>query len=220
MQHTPPIHLTAITGGIGSGKSVVARILRTIGYPVYDCDLRARAIMDADPDIHRALAHRISPTVITPQGTIDRPALSAIVFAHPDKLATLNTIVHGAVRDDLTRWLHTLTTTAPSHPQPHLNPTSPLPATAPRAFVETAIPYESGLHTMVHDIWQVTAPDHIRIQRVILRSGLTPDQIRARIRAQRATPIPTHTPPIHTITNDGLTPILPTIHHLLTLNPQ
>lgn len=206
MQHTPPIHLTAITGGIGSGKSVVARILRTIGYPVYDCDLRARAIMDADPDIHRALAHRISPTVITPQGTIDRPALSAIVFAHPDKLATLNTIVHGAVRDDLTRWLHTLTTATST-------PATP----APRAFVETAIPYESGLHTMVHDIWQVTAPDHIRIQRVILRSGLTPDQIRARIRAQRATPIPPHHPPIHTITNDGLTPILPTIHHLLTL---
>lgn len=67
--------LIAITGGIGSGKSVVSKILTAMGYPVYDCDSRARVIMDSDDDIKQAIADGIDPACIK-DGEIDRQALA------------------------------------------------------------------------------------------------------------------------------------------------
>ncbi|MDE6436166.1 MAG: dephospho-CoA kinase, partial [Muribaculaceae bacterium] len=92
--------LIAITGGIGSGKSVVSRVLRAMGYPVYDCDSQAKAIMDADAEIHRRLCSEIDAAVVT-DGVIDRKRLAEIVFNDKAKLAVLNAIVHSAVKAHL-----------------------------------------------------------------------------------------------------------------------
>ena len=78
--------LTAITGGIGSGKSVVSQILRILGYPVYDCDSRARTIMDSDCGIHRSLCEQIHPQAVT-GGIVDRQLISSIVFNDTEALA-------------------------------------------------------------------------------------------------------------------------------------
>ncbi len=72
--------LIAITGGIGSGKSVVSRIVSAMGYPVYDCDTQARRLMDRSDSIKSAIAELIAPSCII-NGEIDRAALSAELFS-------------------------------------------------------------------------------------------------------------------------------------------
>lgn len=187
--------IIAITGGIGAGKSVVSDILRAIGYPVYDCDSRARAIMDSDPAILRALADEISPEVIGRDGAIDRPKLASIVFNDPDKLQRLNSIVHAAVRADLQQWMGSVGTLA---------------------FVETAILYQSGLDRMVDEVWEVAAPEALRIERVCRRNSLTPEQVQARISSQRFQPECPH-PRVCHILNDGVHSLLLQIHSYLKM---
>lgn len=190
-----PPHLTAITGGIGAGKSVISRILRTLGYEVFDCDIEARRLMDADPEIKRRLKEEISPETVTDNGTIDRRRLSEIVFADKSMLEKLNAIVHASVRDEIDRWR--------SHPE-----------RTNRLFVETAILYESGLDRMVDDVWCVTAPEDIRIARVIARNNCSEDDVRARIESQNFIPSQPH-PNLFDIINDGFAPVLPRVLSLL-----
>ena len=98
------LRLTAITGGIGAGKSIVSRALKVLGYEVFDCDYEAKIIMDSDEDIKRRLRLEISPNAVLSDGVIDRKHISAVVFSNPDKLAALNAIVHEAVRRRIIEW--------------------------------------------------------------------------------------------------------------------
>ena len=99
--------LIAITGGIGSGKSIISDILRAMGHKVYDYDTRAKALMDTDESIKNDLIDLISIDAVRNDRTIDRKLLSEIVFNDPDALSRLNSIVHKAVRADLRRWRDT-----------------------------------------------------------------------------------------------------------------
>lgn len=187
--------IVAITGGIGAGKSVVSRVLRALGYPVYDSDSRAKALMDSDAAIKERLAVEIAREVICGDA-IDRAALARIVFADSVKLAKLNAIVHEAVRLDIAGWVRR--------------------QSARRVFVETAILYQSGLNRMVDAEWRVTAPEALRIERVMARNGLSADAVRARIESQRFEPAPDEPgPELHELLNDGATPLLPQIEALL-----
>ena len=159
-------HLVAITGGIGAGNSIVSRVLRAKGYQVYDCDSRARAIMDSDPEIKTRLHAEIHPKALRPDGTIDRRLIASVVFTDPDRLAALNAIVHGAVRADIARWRRQ--------------------TEAPLAFIETAILYQSGLDRMVDEAWLVEAPEEIRVDRVCSRDNTTPEAVGHRIASQTA----------------------------------
>jgi dephospho-CoA kinase len=189
--------LIAITGGIGAGKSVVSALLRRMGYRVYDCDSRAKALMAGDGEIQRRLTLEFGPEIVT-DGVVDRRRLASIVFADRQRLLKLNAIVHKAVGDDLRRW-------ATDEPEPPL-------------FVETAILYQSGLDRVVDGVWEVTAPDRLRVARVVARSGLTPDEVRARIDSQRSTAPRETTLPALTIVNDGVVPLLPQVERLLAQN--
>ncbi|MDE6222481.1 MAG: dephospho-CoA kinase [Muribaculaceae bacterium] len=182
----------AITGGIGAGKSVVSRVLAAMGFPVYDTDSAARSLMDADEDMRRRIAAEVTPSALNPDGSLNRPALAAVVFANPSALLKLNEIVHGAVRADFMRWVD-------SRSQEIL-------------FVETAILYESGFDALVGEVWEVTAPDALRIERVIKRSGLTANEIQRRIDAQAACARPGH----RLIVNDNVRPVIPQILNLLS----
>lgn len=187
--------LIAITGGIGCGKTVVSRIVGALGYEVYDCDSRAARIMDSDAAIKRMIAERVHPESLTADGHIDRKRLSEIVFGDYEALQRLNSIVHEAVRADLSRW------------------------GAARAvstfFVETAILYQSGLDRMVDAVWKVDAPLDLRISRVMARNGVTREKVLARIASQDAfVPQAVH-PSVFRIVNDGVEPILPQVEALL-----
>lgn len=186
----------AITGGIGSGKSVVSRIIRVLGYPVYDCDSEARRIMDNDPAISRRIAEEISSDTINADGSIDRRRLADIVFADRQALDCLNTIVHAAVRRHLQEWIDAMHTTMPL------------------CFVETAIPYQSHIDTMVDEIWEVDAPEEIRIARVMNRNGISRTEVEHRIASQRHVPDRIH-PRTRHIDNSPSTPLLPQLLKLL-----
>lgn len=186
--------LIAITGGIGSGKSVVSRVLRTMGYPVYDCDSQAKAIMDADTQIHRRLREEIDAAVVADDGIIDRKRLAEIVFNDSARLAALNRIVHAAVKAHLSRW---------ADDQPGV------------AFVETAILFESGLNATVDAEWRVQSPLDLRIERTMRRSNLTLEQVEARIASQSNQPENPPLPPRTILINDLTTALLPQIRQAL-----
>lgn len=187
--------IIAITGGIGSGKSVVCRILRSMGYPVYDCDSRARFLQDTDAEMRRRIAFDVTFDAINPDGSLNRQALAECVFADPEKLCALNRIVHGTVAEDLCR-----------HIEGDISGKNLF-------FVETAILYESGFDRLVDEVWEVTAPEDVRISRVMSRSGLSAEQVRARIESQSSTASRSGH---HIIINDGVTPLLPQILDELT----
>lgn len=187
--------LIAIAGGIGCGKSVVSRILSALGYRVYDSDSRAKKLMDNDDAIKQAIAREISPDTITSSGQIDRKRVAAIVFADKEKLQRLNSIVHGAVKRDIAAWRER-------------HPAEPL-------WVESAIIYESGISEMVDEVWDVTAPEDIRINRVVKRNGISPEEVRMRIDAQ-AVPVASPHERVFTILNDGVQPLLPQVLNLLS----
>lgn len=185
----------AITGGIGSGKSVVSHVVEAMGYDVYDCDREAKMLMDSSDSIKHDISTRIAPECIH-DGAIDRGALAEIVFTDSDKLDTLNAIVHAAVREHLSGWID-------SHPDDST------------CFVETAILYQSGLDAMVDEVWEVDAPDELRIERVMRRNNMSREKVEDRLRAQKSY-VPARLHDVrHLINNDGDTAILPRIEQLL-----
>lgn len=161
--NNPMTKVIAISGGIGSGKSVVSKMLIALGYNVYDCDARAKKLMDAEEGIKYAISEKISKDVIV-NSNIDRLKLSQIVFNDNSKLQMLNSIVHGAVKDDLRQWINNAKTDV--------------------VFVETAILYQSKLDEIVDEVWDVFAPKEIRILRVQKRNNMTREQVMARMKSQ------------------------------------
>lgn len=178
--------IIAITGGIGSGKSVICKILRAWGYDVFDCDSEAKLIMDADEAIKHRLRDEIAEEILT-DGMIDRRRLAEIVFTDREKLSVLNGIVHRAVRDRFAGWVSERMSSR-------------------IVFVETAILYSSGMKTDVDAEWRVSAPDDVRIERVIKRNGLSPRQVKERMASQQAEEA---AQPELLIINDGHKAVLP-----------
>lgn len=158
--------LIGLTGGIGSGKSVVSRVLRIRGCHVYDCDLEARRLMDGSEDVCRALRGRWGEDIYDSCGRLDRRRVAGYVFGDDAERAWLDALVHGMVRQDVKDWT-----------ERHSD--------APVLFVESAILCTSGLAAMCAEVWEVTAPLQVRIARLAARSGLSEAEARARIEAQR-----------------------------------
>lgn len=185
--------IIGICGGIGSGKSVVSRILRLRGESVYDCDLEAKRIMDSSREVLMALNERYGKDVCPPGGPICRSELARRIFGDERERLWLNSLVHRLVREDVARWHAML-----------------VEAGAERCFVESAILASSGLVLMCGEIWLVTAPEDVRIARTIVRDLLDEESIRKRIMSQAeeerliaASPIP-----VRIIDNDGIRSIL------------
>lgn len=156
--------LIAITGGIGCGKSTVSRLLRVMGYPVYDCDSRARALMESDAPLRRQLREAFGADVYRRDGRLDRPRLAASVFGDAEALRRLNGCVHPAVGRDLRAWADCRRDGV--------------------AFYESAILFESGFDQYADLIWSVTAPDALRIARCQTRDKCGREKILARMSEQ------------------------------------
>ena len=188
--------LIAITGGIGCGKSVVARMMQIMGYEVYDCDSRAKALMTNDPEVKKQLTMAFGDETYLDDGTLNRQHLSDVAFADSSALARINGIVHPATSRDMLRW---------SDEQARQG--------AKLAFVETALLRTAGLDSVVDSVWHVTAPTDVRIQRVMVRSGLTAKQVQDRIAAQSIED--SLAPGEHAIINGNTTALLPQVTRLL-----
>lgn len=157
-----------ITGGIGAGKSVVSRILRLKGYPVYDCDSEARSLMESSEEILAALQGRFGEECILECGGLNRGYIASRVFNDAEELTWLNALVHGAVREDVRDWVEV-----------HASAGKEI------LFVESAILYTSGLDKMCERIWLVTAPEEMRLERAMQRGGASEEDLRRRIESQR-----------------------------------
>ena len=188
--------LIAITGGIGSGKSVVSRLVKVMGYEVYDCDSRAKALMTEDSMVRQQLAEAFGEETYLDDGSLNRAHLSAAAFGDPTALTRLNAIVHPATATDLISWAD-----------------EQADAGATVAFVETALLRTSGLDRVVDEVWHVTASDQVRIDRVMVRSGLTADQVKERMAAQRDEEAPADGEQV--LVNDNVTALLPQVIKLL-----
>ena len=188
-------HLIAITGGIGSGKTVVSDVLRVMGHPVYDCDKNAKSLMDGSDEIKSSLIKYFGSEIINDNG-IDRRLLSELVFGDASLLQILNSIVHPVVVKDVMDWRNRQDCDV--------------------AFVETAILKESGLAKIVDGVWVVEAHEDVRVGRVMRRNAFSEAEVRARIAVQ-SNDFRYSGLSVYYIDNNGEKPILPQISSLLSL---
>jgi len=157
--------IVGLTGGIASGKSAVADRLAELGAVIIDADLLAREVVEPGTPGLAAIVDRFGSRVLRPDGTLDRPALGAIVFADEGVRRELEAIVHPAVRARAAQ----LTAAAPSD-----------------AIVVQVIPLlvETGQQESFDRVVVVDAEPELQVERLISRNGLTRDQAFARINAQ------------------------------------
>lgn len=159
--------LIAITGGIGSGKSVVSRMLQVMGYEVYDCDSRAKRLMNDDALVRDQIVSAFGTESYCADGSLNKGYLGSVAFTDEQSLSRLNAIVHPATARDIVQWAEKQAASG-----------------ADAAFVETALLRTARLDRLVDQVWHVTAPALVRIDRVRVRSGLTAQQVRDRMAAQ------------------------------------
>ena len=182
-----------LTGGIGSGKSTIARGLAQRGYAVYDCDREAKRIIETDKSVQSAIIDLIGEAAFI-EGKYNTAYVAQRVFAEPELLQRLNAIIHPAVLKDLKALKDAK----------NQDPKAPL-------FVESAILFQAGLAPLCDKIIIVEAPEEVRIARTIGRDyngQATPtniNKVRARIRAQQKSPAMTDAQQgkIYTVLNDG-----------------
>lgn len=156
--------IIGLTGGIGAGKSVVARILRTKGFPVYDCDKEARRMMNCCADIKNALFQKFGAECISADGTPDRKVIADRIFTNVTDRLWLNSLIHSRVLEDVKR-------KALENEEVF--------------FVESAILKTSGLELLCDRIWLVNAKEYVRIERASRRDNSDESKIKDRIRVQK-----------------------------------
>ena len=154
-----------ITWGIGSGKSTICRMFAMLGAPYYDCDARAKDIMEEDPVLIKNIKAIFGDNAYS-GGKPDRAYLASKVFTDRDALEKLNAMVHPAVINDFRDWL------------------GACPGDVPYAVMESAILFESGLENEVDYVITVSAPESTRIERTMERDGLPREKVEARIANQ------------------------------------
>ena len=188
--------IIGITGGIGSGKSVIAKQLRKMGYSVYDTDSEAKRIIVEDATVREQMTALFGEEVYQ-DGVYQTSFVAQQVFADKNLLAKLNAIVHPAVRQDILRKFRS---SEGSDAAELLFRGSEV-----LFFIECAILYTAHLNELCDKVVVVTAPEEVRLARTIARDHSDIDKVRARMRAQNVEEDLNRADII--INNDGNTPI-------------
>lgn len=155
--------IIGLTGGIGSGKTTIARYIASKGIPVYIADVEAKKVME-EPKIMEAILIAFGTGIVV-NSAIDRAKLSEIVFNNPEKLALLNSIVHPAVKEHFVKWMT-------------------MYKESPFVVKETAILFETGGNKDCYKAITVVAPVEKRIERVMKRDHVTREQVLERMKNQ------------------------------------
>ena len=180
--------IIGITGGIGSGKSTVARGLRAMGYMVYDTDYEAKRLITEDMHVRQEIEDLLGKDVYK-DGVYQTKLVAQRVFSDPALLSQLNKIVHPAVKADILRW-------QAAHDKEGKQ----------LLFVECAILYQAGFDKLCDHVVAITAPEDIRIQRTMVRDHTSMDKVLARMRAQDTSNALQHAELV--VNNDGKTEIM------------
>ena len=184
----------AITGGIGSGKSVVARMLGIMGVPVYDCDSRAKSLMVSDSRIVKELKRMFGPECYDESGALNRAYLASRIFIDSDNVKRVNALVHPVVKSDFQHWASM--------------------QDCDIVAVETALLYESGIVDVVDKALVVWCDKETAIVRTMARSGMSRQQVLNRMQKQ----IPVEDLLLlsdYSICNNGDELVLPELYSLL-----
>lgn len=152
-----------LTGGIGSGKTTVAKIFEVLGIPVYYADEETKRLMNTDPVIRRNIVKEFGDRAYDDHG-LDRSYLASVVFNDEKKLALLNSLTHPATIEHANKWMQ----------QQH----------SPYIIKEAALIFESGSNKHLDYVIGVSAPEEIRIRRVMERDGVSEEQVRSRMARQ------------------------------------
>lgn len=152
-----------LTGGIGSGKTTISNYFKEMGVPVYIADDGARGVMQNEDVIGKI--KKTFGAALFENNILNRAKLANIVFNNSEKLAQLNAIVHPAVKKDFEAWL--LLHTKEEY-----------------VIYEAAILFESGRYKDCDSIITVTAPEEVRIERVLKRDNTTREQVLSRMQMQ------------------------------------
>jgi len=152
-----------LTGGIGSGKTTVAAVFEAIGIPVYYADVAAKRIMNEDEGLRKRLV-AIFGEALYKENKLDRSYLASIVFSDKEKLALLNNEVHPLTIADANDWFSK--------------------QTSPYAIKEAALIFESASWMKLDAVIGVTAPEQLRVRRVMDRDRITARQVEARMAEQ------------------------------------
>lgn len=175
--------VVGLTGGIGSGKSAVSAMLAARGAVIVDADVLARQVVEPGGPAYQGVVDRFGPSVVRADGTLDRPALAAIVFSDAGALADLNALTHPPVKALIAERL--------------------AEQSSGEAVVVLVIPLlaESGRYP-VAGVMVVDCPEDVAVRRLVEHRGMTEDAARRRVAAQasRADRLAIAD---HIITNDG-----------------
>jgi dephospho-CoA kinase len=152
-----------ITGGIGSGKSTIAKIFEVLGIPVYYADDAAKRLMNEDDALKEKIEKAFGEETYN-NGLLNRAYLSSVVFNSPEKLELLNSIVHPATIADADKWMQQQNT--------------------PYVLKEAALIFESGSNKKLDKVIGVFTPAEQRIQRVMQRDNISEEAVKARMSKQ------------------------------------
>lgn len=146
-----------ITGGIGAGKSYICQRLRTHGIEIYDCDTAAKRLIRSSAEIRRQLTELIGADAYVGD-RLNKAAVTRFLLASKENAQAIDDIVHPAVFRDFEE--------------------------SGLQWMESAIIYESGIYRLVDRVIVVTAPEEVRIQRVMQRDGISSEQVRQWLQRQ------------------------------------
>ena len=152
-----------ITGGIGAGKSLVAEIIKAMGYPVFNSDERAKELTDSNPKIKEGLIHLFGEEIYQNE-TLNKFALAQAIFSDDSLRDKVNTLIHPIVREDFNLWT--------------------LAQNTELVFNESAILFETGSFKNFDAIILVHAPKELRIKRIMKRDNSSENEVLKRMDSQ------------------------------------
>ncbi|MFM9945221.1 MAG: dephospho-CoA kinase [Bacteroidia bacterium] len=154
-----------VTGGIGSGKSTVCQIFEHLNVPIYYADVRAKALMQEDPNLKKQIRKAFGWDAYDEKDQLNRSYLAKIVFNNSEKLTILNTLVHPSVFADYRQWV--------ARQSEH-----------PYSIKEAALMFETDSYKELDKIIVVTAPINLRLERVVQRDNVKNDDVLKRMENQ------------------------------------
>ena len=184
----------AITGSIGSGKSVVSRMMNVLGVPVYDCDCNAKRLMTENGFIISELKRMFGDECYEEDGTLNRQYIASRIFSDKENIKRVNALVHPVVKRDFESWATKQCSNV--------------------VAVETAILYESGIIESVDKVLVVWAEKETAIKRTMARSGMNRGQVESRLNNQMGAD-DLLLMSDYSLYNDGDEPLLPQVIELV-----
>ncbi|MGB9661255.1 MAG: dephospho-CoA kinase [Moorellaceae bacterium] len=160
--------IIGLTGGIASGKSTVARILANLGAKVIDADKIAREIVEPGKPAWHEIRSTFGPHYFKPDGSIDRRALGNLIFSDATAREKLNAITHPLIAREISERIAAFRAQEPSQV----------------IVVEAPLLVEAGMQNTVDEIWAVTAPEEVRLKRLMDRDNLSQEEALRRLKSQ------------------------------------